>query len=276
MARVNETRRSASIARRLVREGAWHLLPLYGLLRLSDLGREGIERSGSFRFADHIYAGVPSGQTALGRWIDARLLAMPAARAFRRRCDGAQRSMRLALERGAALRRPVRILAVPCGIPRDLIELAAALRRGSPQLLRLLDYRGMDIDPAAVALARTRASGCGAKPVAFHVGDALIAEDYPPGPFDLVISTGLGEFLDDGPLETFFACVRRVLAPGGVFYTSGTGRDPRSDALLRLAELEVHYRSGDALSVALRRARFRIVRTEVDPTGLQTFLTAAA
>ena len=38
--RKNVTRRSSSIPRRLVREGAVHLLPVYGLLRLSDLANE--------------------------------------------------------------------------------------------------------------------------------------------------------------------------------------------------------------------------------------------
>ena len=35
----NRTRRSRSIPRRLLREGALHLVPLYYLMRLSDLGR---------------------------------------------------------------------------------------------------------------------------------------------------------------------------------------------------------------------------------------------
>ena len=45
----NFTRRSPSIPRKLLRSGAVHLLPLYYLLRLSDLAREGIERSGIIR-----------------------------------------------------------------------------------------------------------------------------------------------------------------------------------------------------------------------------------
>jgi len=51
----NRTRQSASIPRRLVTEGKYHLLPVYALLTTSDLAREGIRNSGSFRFADHIY-----------------------------------------------------------------------------------------------------------------------------------------------------------------------------------------------------------------------------
>ena len=36
----NRTRRSASIPRKLLREQAWHLLPVYYLMTLSDLGRK--------------------------------------------------------------------------------------------------------------------------------------------------------------------------------------------------------------------------------------------
>jgi hypothetical protein len=43
----------------------------------SDLGREGIIKPGSYRFADHIYRNQPS-----GRWINALFLAMPATQAF--------------------------------------------------------------------------------------------------------------------------------------------------------------------------------------------------
>ena len=169
----NFTRRSRSIPRRLLREGALHLVPLYYLLRLSDLGREGIEHSGSFRFADHIYRGTPSGRTALGRWIDARLLAMPAAQAFRRRCEHAQRVVRLALESLPAGTLPLRVLAVPCGIPRDIIDLCRTLRSENPALLSRIEYHGFDIDPEALAAASRLTSQCGLASAHYHLGDAL-------------------------------------------------------------------------------------------------------
>ena len=151
--RKNVTRRSRSIPRKLLSQRAFHLLPLYYLIRLSDLGREGIEHSGSFRFADHIYCGAPSGRTLLGRWIDAFLLALPAAQAFRRRCERAQHALRGVLESRAADARPLRVLAVPCGIPRDIIDLSRTLRAENPFLLSQIEYHGIDIDYRALALA---------------------------------------------------------------------------------------------------------------------------
>lgn len=245
---------------------------MYYLLLLSDLGREAVQHSGSHRFADHIYVGAPSGRGALGRWIDARLLAMPAAQAFRRRCGEAQRAMRRVLESGPA-GGTVRILAVPCGIPRDLLELVRTLRT-EPVLLHRLDYHGMDIDPDVLAEARVATRDCGIESVRFHCGNALSSADYPQGPFNLVVSTGLGEFLTDDELVTFYRRVYEVLEPGGTFFTSATGLDASSDALLRMVELVTHYRSPDDLWAQLRRVPWRRVRLTRDRTGLQTFVTA--
>jgi hypothetical protein len=43
------------VVRKLLREGNLHWLPVYAVVMQSDLGREGIINSGSYRFADHIY-----------------------------------------------------------------------------------------------------------------------------------------------------------------------------------------------------------------------------
>src|SRR5260370_24591458 len=56
----NRTRRTPSIPRRLVREGKLHLLPVYYLGLTTELGKEAIENSGSYDFADHIYGNRPA------------------------------------------------------------------------------------------------------------------------------------------------------------------------------------------------------------------------
>src|SRR5437870_7886073 len=81
----NRTRASASIERKLLRQGRPLAVLVYWLVGGSDLGREGIEHSGSYRFADHIYRNVPSGRGRFGRWLDAKFLAMPAVKSFRNR-----------------------------------------------------------------------------------------------------------------------------------------------------------------------------------------------
>ena len=53
-----------------MRRGRLLDIPLYFVLRSSDLAREGLDHSGSWRFADHIYKGEPSGWGPLGRWLE--------------------------------------------------------------------------------------------------------------------------------------------------------------------------------------------------------------
>ena len=273
-AQKNVTRRRPSIPRRLVREGALHLVPVYYVLRLSDLAREGIEHSGSYRFADHIYRGMPSGRTAVGRWIDWRLLNMPAARAFRRRCQHAQDVLRRALETIPAGGGPLRALAVPCGIPRDILDLARALRERSPSLLQRLEYHGVDIDPQVLDTASALTEGAGLAATHYHQGNALVREDYPVSRFHVVISTGLGEFLRDDELAAFYAIVYELLERGGTFFTSATARDRRSDALLRMAEIVTHYRCADDLERIIGRHPLSRLDLTVDHSGLQTFVNA--
>lgn len=270
----NFTRRSPSIPRSLARKGALHLVPVYYVLRLSDLAREGMDQSGSYRFADHIYRGMPSGRTAVGRWIDRFLLDMPAARAFRRRSEHAQNAMWRALEAFPAGGEPLRVLAVPCGIPRDLLNLARTVRQRSPILLQRLEYHGFDIDSQVLEAARSLTQEAGLAATHYHLGNALIREDYPLSRFHVVISTGLGEFLRDDELAAFYATVYDLLERGGTFFTSATARDRRSDALLRLAEIETHYRRAEDLQRILHRCLWSRLDVTVDPTGLQTFVNA--
>src|SRR5713101_5080151 len=113
----NRTRSSRSIPLGLLKRGRLLELPLYYVLRQSDLAHEGFENSGSYRFADHIYRDVPSGRNAFGRWLDARLLGLPAVRSFRNRFLAARDELADFLQQhsGEALH----VLSVPCGIPRE-------------------------------------------------------------------------------------------------------------------------------------------------------------
>src|SRR3954466_7997449 len=111
---ANFTRRSKSLPAKFAREGRFHFLPIYWLLRLSDFAREGMERSASFRFADHLYRGVPSGRGWLGRRLDALLMALPSSRSMAGRCAAAGEAMREAFAaHGTA--EAFRVMTVPCG-----------------------------------------------------------------------------------------------------------------------------------------------------------------
>src|SRR5436189_770179 len=119
----NRTRRSDSIPRALARRRQLHAIPMYYLLRTSDLAREGFDHSGSYRFADHVYRNEPSGRYGIGRWIDRRLLAMPPVRAFRSRFLASRDRLAAFLaERRRDRAADTHVLSVPCGIPREIVE----------------------------------------------------------------------------------------------------------------------------------------------------------
>ena len=247
--------------------------PLLALLSLSDLGREGIANRGSFRFADHLYHAGPSGRGAVGHALDALLLKLPAARAFRRRYVHARDTMAAAV-RACPAGSPIRVLTVPCGIPRDVMDMGDVIARESPALLDRVEYVGMDIDPEALRVAAAFASGRRLVRTTFHRGDALDRRQYPAGRFHVASSTGLGEFLDDEQLGRLYGNVFDMLEKGGTFYTSATAPEPLSALLLRAIDLPTTYRTREQLGETLERFPWRRVQYAVDPTGLQTFATA--
>jgi SAM-dependent methyltransferase len=248
---------------------------LYYFLRSSDLAREGLDHSGSHRFADHIYRAEPSGRGALGRWLDARLLQLPAARAFRHRYVAARDTIAaFVLQRLAAGdQQPLAILSVPCGIPRELVEAAALVRAQLGRLPCHVSFIGLDLDDDVLAEASRFAADAGLTGFRTVRGDALDRAAYPDAA-DLITCTGLAEFLDEDRAAALYRVLFDVLKPDGLLVTSGMRRRRLSDYLLRLAELRTYYRGDAELRRLLAPLPFRDVRTTVDATGIQTIVTA--
>ena len=267
----NRTRRSASIPRRLMSEGKYHLLPVYALLTTSDLAREGIRNSGSFRFADHIYRNEPSGRFGVGRMLDRVLLKLRGARSMRSRFLHSRLEILRAIEE-VDYSRSVTVVSIPCGIARDLFDVAETLRRGDPDHYRQTSFIGIDIDPEPLTLSRELTYGHDC--FEFRCADALQPGTIPGG-VDVIASLGFGEFLADGTLYDFYRRCLSALKPGGRFITSAMSRDKVSDYLAReLAELHTHYRSTQQLRALLTSAGFVQVRTTNDSVGLQTLAVA--
>jgi len=273
----NRTRTSESIPRKLLRQGKLHLLPIYALMRTSDLAREGIENSGSYRFADHVYRNEASGRFGLGRALDAILLRMRGARSMRSRFRHSQSEIIAAAEAfrtraGATGATPFRVLCIPCGIARDLVLAAAHIEHALPDVYARSTFFGVDLDPEPLELSRELA------PTDAHFtftrGDALDANAF-PSELDVIVSTGLGEFLEDRLLVQFYQNCHERLRTGGVFVTSGMQPDRVADYLMRqIAELHAHYRRSDELIRWLHTAGFNQVATRRDDVGLQTLVVA--
>ena len=269
----NRTRRSASLPLALLRRGRVLALPLYAALRRSDLAREGFDHSGSYRFADHIYKGEPSGRDPFGRWLDARLLGLPAVRSFRSRFEASRDELTAFLVERAATGDDLDVLSAPCGIPRELADGYRAFRSRGGSGRGRLTFHGIDLDPGALEEACRFAAQEGLEPFVTHPGDVFDRAAYPAA-VDFLTCTGLAEFLDDEQVAELFAIFFERLRPGGLLLTSGMRRRPVSDYLLRLAEIAIHYRTAEDLHRLARRLPFSRVDTRVDRFGIQTILVA--
>jgi SAM-dependent methyltransferase len=267
----NRTRRSSSLANKLLRRGRVLELPLYWLLRTSDLAREGFENSGSYRFADHVYCDLASGRYGIGHFLDRQLLNMPAAKSLRSRFLMARDQLCQFLQERASGTGSLDVLSVPCGIPRDLIAGAEKFRSLGGDLAEVR-FHVLDLDADVLNQAKTFAQEHGITLITHH-GDALNVDTY-GGDFDFITSTGLGEFLDDQKLALLYSIFRKILRPGGVMVTSAMRRQRFSDYLLRLAELHVYYRSAEDLTALARQAEFVQLTTSADERGIQSFLKA--
>lgn len=267
----NRTRRSSSIGKKLLRSGRVLELPIYALLRTSDLAREGFENSGSYRFADHIYRNRASGRYGIGSLLDAQLLRMRAVQAFRARFFKARDELLLFLRQQGQDAGQVDVLSVPCGIPRELVEAAKKFSAEGGTLANVR-FHAVDLDREVLqnAVAFAANSNVALTP---HQGDALESATY-QGTFHFVTSTGFGEFLDDAMLMQFYSLVLQVLRPGGVFVTSSMRRTLIAGYLLDLAELCVHYRTADEIAAIARAAGLANVATSNDKSGIQAFLKA--
>jgi SAM-dependent methyltransferase len=275
---ANYTRQSRSIPRRLLREGKPHLLPLYGLMLTSDLGREGILHSGSFRFADHVYRARPSGRFGVGYLLDALLLRLPAARSMRSRYVHAREQIVAEVRRCAARPGAITVVSAPCGVARELVEASDGLA-ADPSLRSLharVSFVGVDLDDEALAMSR-RLAGVRAG-FRFVQGDVFDRASYPERPEpDVIVSTGLADFLDDGEAKRFFATCRAALRPGGLLVTSAQRPQRVADYLMReLAELRPTYRDAQQISTVLDGAGLTGITAVPDRVGYQTLVTARA
>ena len=206
----NRTRSSRSLELKLLRQGRPLGVLVYWLVRWSDLGREGIENSGSYRFADHIYRNEPSGRGKIGRWLDKTFLAMPAVKSFRNRFLASRDQLCEFLTERSGQGKSLDVLSAPCGIPRELADGARLFRQRTGRTLDGVTFHGIDLDAGLLAQARQFAEENGLPNFITHHGDALERTTYPEAA-DFITCTGLAEFISDEQLEAIVAHVESYL-----------------------------------------------------------------
>jgi Putative methyltransferase len=178
-------------------------------------------------FMAHVYANRPAGRTALGRWVDGRLLSRRTCVAFREVRELARQAVLDAIDthQGGA---PV-IADLAAGPAPYLLE-AIAGRPGATALV-------CDIDPAALTQAEAAARRLGVegrvrtlRADAFD-RDALRALEPQP---DVVIELGLyGIYHDDALIESHFQDLAEFVAPEQIVLNVQT-RNPEIEYIARV------------------------------------------
>jgi len=128
------------------------------------------------------------------------------------------------------------LLSLGCGIGDTELLLA-------PHVERVV---GLDLSPAAIRQARADAERAGAANAEFLVG-SLEEAALEPESFDAVIGVFFLHHLPDSALARLPAQVKKLLKPGGVFYSLDPSRRRLSGAVGRLVapKLMARYQSPD-------------------------------
>lgn len=270
----NRTRKVKSIPIKLLSEGKFYLIPIYYLMLTSTLAFEGINNSGSYQFADHIYVGKARGKFVIGKFLDAILLRLPSAQSFRMRYIFAKDEIYKFLSEHIKVKRKLKILAAPSGLARELFEVADELKARKDWTYKKLEFHCADLDHTL--LEKLQKMNHKKRHTFFYIkGDLLRDQIIVQNTYDMVISMGFTEFLDDSNVLVYYSLARKWLRQRGKLVTSGMLPHSLSDYLLRnIGDLHTHYRSVDDLRRLARKAGFRKLITYQDKHKLQSMLIA--
>lgn len=201
---------------------------------------------GAAAVMEQIYANQPVGRTALGRVVDARVHASPAARAVRHRFV-------MTVNAGRA-RAPRSLLSIPCGGGRD----AAAI--GAPRTVLL------DPDAHARAFAAQHNPNAEIR--------AATLDELPDERFDLVLFVGLAEYLDDPTLTRGLRALSERIAEGGALICTTTAANADQGRMGRLLGWSTRARPPEDLARLLDAAGFQVEAQRADPLGIQWLFVA--
>ncbi len=267
----NKTRISKSILRKLIVNKKFHLIPLYFLMMTSYLGKECISNGGSYKFADHIYAGKPKGKYVIGYLVDFIFLRLKSAHSFKFRYLSARREIDHFI-RNINKKENIHIAAIPSGYAREIFDIANQLKKENHPKHENIEWHLLDLDKKLLKEVKKR-NELNHK-INYWQRDALSNSTYNRiKKLDLVVSMGFTEFLTDNQTLKFYKIMNKQLNKGGIFITSGMVAHKLSEYLLRnIAELKTSYRSKDELINLAKKSGFRLQKVYQDKNLIQTMM----
>ncbi len=224
---------------------------------------------------DHIYSNEAKGYTKLGRIIDRILLNLPAAKATRYRKDKVISILKDEINKNIAKNKKTRIVDLASGPARYLVELITDDMKDRIEVLCL------DIDKHSLDHGRKMA---GNRPMLYRKSNILrigshhkrLSEKRGWSP-NVVISSGLYEYLDDESVVSSLKTIKDYLEPGGLLLFI-TQRDSPNRKLIEKVgitksgkEWKLFYRDPKLIEKWLVDLGYSDINTEIDPWGMYVF-----
>ena len=221
-----------------------------------------ISNPGGYYALERIYTNLPLGNNLFRRLADRLYLNAPMAKAARRRLTSAVRWTQAKVEQRLKQKDELRILDMPCGGARVLIESFRG-QRWRNQVLAL----GIDLDPQAIRFAGHAAQAAGLTNVRFREANALNPELDDEPPFDFVLTLGLLDYLSDVSARRLVNRVYDLLAPGGHFLFGMTSKNPSRRFFEQKLGWSLEYRAPEAIDSFAITTQFRKSHIVADCDG---------
>ncbi|MDP3981054.1 MAG: class I SAM-dependent methyltransferase family protein [Chlamydiota bacterium] len=242
------------------------------IMLTSKLGRQCVlgEASTGYNF-DHMYQNKANGYYGFGRIIDFILLHLPAVKATRARKENILRILSNEIQDRKKKGEITRIMDVACGAGRYLTELDTAVNQEGVEII------GVDYDSKSLNLGRSIAKtyGISEKSLRFLRGNVFRLErlkrlgdkiEWRP---NIILASGLIEYLDDDKARSAFKQIYEALDQGGLFLFFSQQSNPSKKLMEKVCTTNVgawvlYYRQPDVLSKWLMETGFQQIDFNVD------------
>ncbi len=252
------------------------------ILLMSQLGRQSVlgDAATGYNF-DYMYRNQAHGSYGVGKLVDHFLLRLPAVKATRARKNKIIKMIGKEIEKNESSNQTIKIMDIACGAARYLIELQSTFGRRNVEILAL------DYDHKSLQLGREIAESYGVSDdrLRFIKGNAFRISklqefgkkiNWIP---DILIASGLIEYLNDDDAQGAFREIYKGLSDGGVFIFANQQRNPSRKLMEKVCMTRdgawvLNYREPDIVLDWLAKSGFVQIRYETDAWGMYNLFHA--
>lgn len=242
------------------------------LLLMSKLGRQSVlgEASTGYNF-DHMYTRQANGYYGIGKIIDFVLLRLPAVKATRVRKANIIRVLSEEIERRKKKEKTTRIMDIACGAGRYLVEVDSRFNQEGVEII------GVDYDSKSLRLGRSIATtyNIDENSLRYLRGNVFQLDhlkkfgDRIHWRPDIILASGLIEYLDDDKVQNAFGQIYEALESEGLFLFFNQQNNPSRKLMEKVCTTKegawiLFYRQPDVLYDWLSKVGFTDVHVQTD------------